>query len=88
MNGFFFSTFGLLASLIVPFVIAMPIVIVNVIAGLAMLGILINSLKISFSDSKFQMGAFFALIIGISSVVFSILALHCGQLLEVYWFRF
>jgi benzoate membrane transport protein len=70
MNGFFFSTFGLLASLIVPFVIAMPIVIVNVIAGLAMLGILINSLKTAFSDSKFQMGAFFALIIGISGVNF------------------
>jgi benzoate membrane transport protein len=70
MNGVFFSTFGLLASIIVPFVIAMPIVIVNVVAGLAMLGILINSLKTAFSDSKFQMGAFFALIIGISGVSF------------------
>lgn len=70
MNGVFFSTFGLLASVIVPFVIAMPIVIVNVVAGLAMLGILINSLKTAFSDSKFQMGAFFALIIGISGVNF------------------
>ena len=40
LNGVFFSTFGLLASLIIPFVIAMPIVIVNVIAGLAMMGIL------------------------------------------------
>nr|WP_245980241.1 hypothetical protein [Peribacillus asahii] len=29
-----------------------------------MLGVLINSLKTAFSDSKFQMGAFFALIIG------------------------
>lgn len=70
MNGVFFSVFGLLASLIVPFVVAMPIVIVNVIAGLAMLGILIHSLKTAFSDSKFQMGAFFALIIGISGVNF------------------
>ncbi len=70
LNGVFFSTFGLLASLIIPFVIAMPIVIVNVIAGLAMLGILINSLKTAFSDSKFQIGAFFALIIGVSGVNF------------------
>jgi len=69
-NGVFFSIFGLFASLIVPFVIAMPSVIVTVIAGLAMLGVLINSLKTAFSDSKFQMGAFFALIIGMSGVNF------------------
>ena len=35
-----------------------------------MLGVLINSLKTAFSDSKFQMGAFFALIIGMSGVNF------------------
>ena len=69
-NGFFFSIFGLFAALVVPFVIAMPSVIVTVIAGLAMLGVLINSLKTAFSDSKFQMGAFFALIIGMSGVNF------------------
>lgn len=69
-NGFFFSVFGLFAALVVPFVIAMPSVIVTVIAGLAMLGVLINSLKTAFSDSKFQMGAFFAMIIGMSGVNF------------------
>jgi len=69
-NGFFFSTFGIFASLVVPFVIAMPSVIVTVIAGLAMLGVLINSLKTAFSDTKFQMGAFFALIIGMSGITF------------------
>jgi benzoate membrane transport protein len=70
VNGFFFSIFGVFAALVVPFVIAMPSVIVTVIAGLAMLGVLINSLKTGFSDSKFQMGAFFALIIGMSGVNF------------------
>jgi benzoate membrane transport protein len=68
--GVFFSTFGLFAAMVVPLVIAMPGVIVSVIAGLAMLGVLINSLKTAFSDSKFQMGAFFALIIGMSGVNF------------------
>ena len=68
--GVLFSTFGLFAAVVVPFVIAMPGVIVSVIAGLAMLGVLINSLKTAFSDSKFQMGAFFALIIGMSGVNF------------------
>ncbi|WP_087974945.1 benzoate/H(+) symporter BenE family transporter [Oceanobacillus rekensis] len=70
MNGVFFAGFGLFAAFVVPFVIAMPSVIVTVIAGLAMLGVLINSLKTAFSDTKFQMGAFFALIIGMSGVNF------------------
>ena len=69
-NGVFFSIFGIFAALVVPLVVAMPGVIVTVIAGLAMLGVLINSLKTAFSDSKFQMGAFFALIIGMSGVSF------------------
>jgi benzoate membrane transport protein len=70
INGAIYTVYGLFASLIVPFVIAMPSVIIAVIAGLAMLGVLINSLKTAFSDSKFQMGAFFALIIGMSGVSF------------------
>ncbi|WP_394233715.1 benzoate/H(+) symporter BenE family transporter [Niallia oryzisoli] len=70
LNGVIYALYGLLASLVVPFVTAMPGVIVTVIAGLAMLGVLINSLKTAFSDSKFQMGAFFALIIGMSGVNF------------------
>ncbi len=69
-NGFFFSVFGIFAAFVVPFVIAMPSVIVTVIAGLAMLGVLINSLKTAFSDTKFQMGAFFALTIGMSGINF------------------
>lgn len=35
-----------------------------------MLGVLINSLKTAFSTNKFQMGAFFAMIIGMSDVSF------------------
>ncbi|KAA9011084.1 benzoate/H(+) symporter BenE family transporter [Niallia endozanthoxylica] len=66
-NGVFFSIFGLFASILVPFVVVMPTVIVTVIAGLAMLGLLINSL---FSNSKFQIGAFFTFIIGMPGVNF------------------
>lgn len=70
VSGGLFSIFGLFAAAVVPLVIAMPGVIVSVIAGLAMLGVLINSLKTAFSASTFQMGAFFALIIGMSDVSF------------------
>jgi benzoate membrane transport protein len=69
-NGVFFTIFGLFAALVVPFVVAMPSVIVSVIAGLAMLGVLTTSLKSAFSASRFQMGAFFAMIIGMSGVHF------------------
>ena len=70
VNGVLFATFGLLAALVVPFVVAMPKVIIVAIAGLAMLGVLLTSLKNAFSNNKFQMGAFFALIIGMSGVKF------------------
>lgn len=70
VNGIIYAVYGLFASLIVPFVIAMPSVIIAVIAGLAMLGVLINALKTAFSAAKFQMGAFFALIIGMSGISF------------------
>ncbi|THE10581.1 benzoate transporter BenE [Bacillus timonensis] len=70
LNGLLFASFGVFAALVVPFVIAMPGVIVSTIAGLAMIGVLLSSLKIAFSDSKFQMGAFFAFIIGMSGVNF------------------
>jgi benzoate membrane transport protein len=69
-NGFLFASFGVFAAFVVPFVIAMPGVIVSTIAGLAMIGVLLSSLKIAFSDTKFQMGAFFAFIIGMSGVNF------------------
>ncbi|MEK4023956.1 MULTISPECIES: benzoate/H(+) symporter BenE family transporter [unclassified Sporosarcina] len=70
VSGGLFSIFGLFAAAVVPLVIAMPGVIVSVIAGLAMLGVLITSLKTAFSANKFQMGSFFALIIGMSDVSF------------------
>lgn len=70
VNGICFIVFGLFASLIVPFIIAMPSLMITVIAGLAMVGVLLNSLKTAFSSNQFQMGAFFALIIGMSGISF------------------
>ncbi|MBM4763649.1 benzoate/H(+) symporter BenE family transporter [Bacillus sp. B15-48] len=70
VNGFFFILFGIMAGLIVPFVIAIPLVIVTAIAGLSMIGVLLNSVKLAFSADKFQMGAFFALVIGMSDISF------------------
>lgn len=70
VNGILFSLFGLLAGIVVPFVTALPSVLVGTIAGLAMISVLVNSLQAAFSDIKFQIGAFFALVTGMSGVSF------------------
>jgi benzoate membrane transport protein len=70
VNGILFSSFGMLAGIVVPFVTALPSVLVSTVAGLAMISVLVNSLQTAFSDNKFQIGAFFALVIGMSGVSF------------------
>ncbi|MFB4165488.1 benzoate/H(+) symporter BenE family transporter [Alteribacillus sp. JSM 102045] len=70
VNGVIFAAFGLFAGIAVPFVTAMPGVLIGTIAGLAMIGVLLNSLQSAFSKTKFQIGSFFALIIGISEINF------------------
>lgn len=70
VNGILFSSFGLLAGIVVPFVTALPSALVSTVAGLAMISVLVNSLQTAFSDTKFQIGAFFALVIGMSGVSF------------------
>lgn len=70
VSGVLFIVFGLFASFIVPFIMSMPSLIITVIAGLAMLGVLLSSLKTAFSSNQFQMGAFFALIIGMAGINF------------------
>lgn len=69
-NGVFMVTFGLLSSLIIPFILAMPGLILTLIASLAMLGVMMTALKSAFSSNSFQMSAFFALIIGMSGISF------------------
>ncbi|WP_411843842.1 benzoate/H(+) symporter BenE family transporter [Salinicoccus sp. HZC-1] len=70
INGTLFILFGIFAGIAVPFVTAMPGTLVGTIAGLAMIGVLLSSLQSAFSEPKFQVGAFFALIIGISGISF------------------
>ncbi|MDR3560582.1 MAG: benzoate/H(+) symporter BenE family transporter [Negativicutes bacterium] len=70
INAAIFGIFGLLASIAVPFVTALPKALINTIAGLAMINVLLTSLQNSFSVGKFQTGSFFALIISLSGVNF------------------
>lgn len=68
--GVLFSAFGLFAGVVIPFVAAMPKVLIGTVAGLAMIGVLLNSLQEAFSKPQFQVGSFFALIIAMSGVNF------------------
>ncbi|WP_261133961.1 benzoate/H(+) symporter BenE family transporter [Bacillus sp. Marseille-Q3570] len=70
VNGVLFGAFGLLAGVAVPFVTAMPGVLIGTVAGLAMIGVLLSSLQSAFSKPRFQIGSFFALVIGMSGVSF------------------
>lgn len=68
VNGVLFGAFGLFASAAVPFVKAMPPQLVNVLAGLAMIGVLLSAFELAFSSKKFRIGAFFALVIAMSGI--------------------
>ncbi|MBZ4654791.1 MAG: benzoate transporter [Peptococcaceae bacterium] len=68
VNGILFGSFGLIASIAVAFVTGLPKTLIAIVAGLAMVGVLISSFEYAFSTKKFRMGAFFALVIAMSGV--------------------
>lgn len=68
LNGVLFAAFGLLASVAIVFVTALPSTLINILAGVAMINVLIRAFKDGFSSNKFTMGAFAALIIGMSGI--------------------
>ncbi|GEA18955.1 benzoate/H(+) symporter BenE family transporter [Moorella sp. E306M] len=68
VNGLTFGAFGLFASVAVPFVKALPVQLVSLLAGLAMIGVLLSAFELAFSSKKFRYGAFFALVIAMSGI--------------------
>jgi len=76
VNGVLFALFGLLAGIAVPVVLALPGALISVVAGLAMIGVLLLALQQGFSRKlDFQIGAFVALVVAMSGFsLFSISA--------------
>jgi benzoate membrane transport protein len=70
VNAVLFGGFGIIAGVAVPFVTSLPGALVATVSGLAMIGVLVSSLQASFSERKFQIGAFFSLVIAMSGVSF------------------
>jgi len=76
VNGITFALFGVFAVYAISFVSFVPSSLVSVLAGLAMINVLIGALKDAFKSGKFRIGAFFAFCTGLSGV--SILSIGCA----------
>ncbi|GAA1782518.1 benzoate/H(+) symporter BenE family transporter [Streptomonospora arabica] len=68
VNGVLFAAFGVLAGAAVGLVTALPSQLISAVAGLAMVTVLVSALQRAFSGGRFQIGAFFALVIAMSGV--------------------
>ncbi len=69
VDGILFGAAGIMAGAAASFIGALPGPMINVIVGLAMIGVLTNAFSTAFSG-KYQLGAFFALVIAASGVSF------------------
>ncbi|MDN3516532.1 benzoate/H(+) symporter BenE family transporter [Aquisalimonas lutea] len=68
VNGVLFAAFGLLAGVAVPVVLALPSELIGVVAGLAMISVLLTAFQQGFSKRlDYQIGAFVALVVAMSS---------------------
>ncbi len=75
VNGIIFIIFGIFSSVTLSYVTAFPKTLINMIAGLSMIGVLKISYKEAFSSGKFNNGAFFSFIVALSNVqIFNISA--------------
>jgi benzoate membrane transport protein len=68
INGAIFAAFGLLGPVAIVFVASMPKALVGLVAGLAMVNVLIQSLKDGFATGNYRFGAFAAFVIGMSGL--------------------
>ena len=70
VSGVLTLFFGVFAWKIVPFIQSLPEAFVSMLAGFALMGVLISSLQQGFSDNKYRLSALFAFLIALSHVSF------------------
>lgn len=68
VNGVLFGVFGVFASVAVGVVGTLPPELTAALAGLAMIGVLLQAFQSSFGDARFQIGALVALVVAMSGV--------------------
>lgn len=69
-NGITFAAFGLVGSFAIAFISFIPSALVNVLSGLAMMNVLIQSFSEGFGSGEYKTGVFFALVVGASGLSF------------------
>lgn len=68
VNGIVFGSFGIIASIAIAFVKGLPTELISILAGLAMISVLLNSFKDAFASGKYKIGAFVALVVAMSNI--------------------
>ncbi|PGY04900.1 benzoate/H(+) symporter BenE family transporter [Bacillus sp. AFS031507] len=70
VSGVLTLLFGVFAWKIVPFIQALPHAFVSMLAGFALISVLLSSLQLGFSENKYRLSALFAFLIALSNVSF------------------
>jgi benzoate membrane transport protein len=70
VSGILTLLFGVFAWKIVPFIQSLPQAFVSMLAGFALIGVLLSSLQMGFSENKYRLSALFAFLIALSHVSF------------------
>lgn len=70
VSGVLTLFFGVFAWKIVPFIQSLPEAFVSMLAGFALIGVLISSLQQGFSNNKYRLSVLFAFLIALSHVSF------------------
>ncbi|MBV7509504.1 benzoate/H(+) symporter BenE family transporter [Bacillus sp. sid0103] len=70
VSGILTLFFGVFAWKIVPFIQSLPGAFVSMLSGFALIGVLLSSLQMGFSENKYRLSALFAFLIALSHVSF------------------
>ncbi|MFJ7729098.1 benzoate/H(+) symporter BenE family transporter [Neobacillus sp. NPDC097160] len=70
VSGVLILLFGIFAWKIIPFIKALPVSFVSMLAGFALIGVLGSSLQMGFSKQKFRLSSTFAFVIALSNISF------------------
>ncbi|MEH7156025.1 benzoate/H(+) symporter BenE family transporter [Neobacillus drentensis] len=70
VSGILTLLFGVFAWKIVPFIQTLPQAFVSMLAGFALIGVLLSSLQLGFTGNKYRLSALFAFLIALSHVSF------------------
>lgn len=85
INGILFGAFGLFAGFAVSLVRALPAELVALVAGLAMIAVLVSAFREAFAPRRFSTGAFASLIVAMSGItIFQISAPFWALLAGVF----